>query len=272
MMAIPFMSCSARLTIYMLIIPAFFPVHWRGLMFILLYGIGIVLAVVLVKLLRVTVLSGESTPFVMELPPYRMPTLRSILNDMIQKSYLYLQKAGTVILALSIVLWTATSYPKKSHYEIDASPRAAAMSPAQLGAARAAEDLSYSVAGRIGRAMEPAFRPLGFDWQICTALIGALAAKEVFVAQLGIVYSLGDGEQSVADLRNILKAHYRPLVGFCIMLFCLITSPCMATMAVMRRESNSWKWPLLQFGGLTVLAWLLALAVFQVGSLLHLGG
>ena len=272
MMVVPLMSCSARLPIYSLLIPAFFKPEYSGLIFFLIYAIGIVLAVVLVKLLRVTVLSGESTPFVMELPPYRLPTLRSILTDMIQKSYLYLQKAGTVILALSIVLWTATSYPKKSHYEIDASPRAAQMSPAQLGAARASEGLSYSVAGRIGRAMEPAFRPLGFDWRICTALIGALAAKEVFVAQLGIVYSLGDGEQSVADLRHILSAHYRPLVGFCIMLFCLITSPCMATVAMMRRESNSWKWPLLQFFGLTALAWLLALLVYQVGSLLHLGG
>lgn len=273
MMVVPLMSCSARLPIYSMLIPAFFAVPYRGLIFFLIYSIGVALAVVLVKLLRVSVLAGESTPFVMELPPYRLPTLRSTLLDMGQNSMMYLRKAGTIILAVSIVLWTATSYPKKTVFEIDRSPRAAQLSAGQLAKARDAENLANSVAGRIGRTMEPAFRPLGFDWKICTALIGALAAKEVFVAQLGIVHSLGNTEEDAdrADLGLLLKRHYTPLTGFCIMLFCLIASPCMATVAVMRRESNSWKWPLIQFLGLTAMAWVLTWSVYLAGSLLHLG-
>lgn len=275
MMVVPLMSCSARLPIYSLLIPAFFSLRWRGTMFFLIYVIGITLAVVLVKILRVTILAGESTPFVMELPPYRMPTLRSTLTDMLQKATLYLRKAGTTILALSIILWAATSYPKKASFEVDRTPRAAQaiqMSEAQKVGARKAENLAYSLAGRTGRAMQVVFKPLGFDWKVCTALIGALAAKEVFVAQLGIVHSMGEtSDTSLMDLRATLAAHYKPLTGFCIMLFCLITSPCMATVATMRRESNSWKWPLLQFFGLTALAWILTFAVYQIGTLLKIG-
>lgn len=271
MLVTPLMSCSARLPIYSVLIPAFFPLAWRGFMFFMIYAIGVLLAVVLVKALRVTILAGESTPFVMELPPYRMPTLRSIAQDMLHNSTMYLRKAGTLILAVSVVLWTATSYPKKSAFEIDRTPAAAQMSADALAKAHEAENLSYSVAGRIGQAMEPAFRPLGFDWKICTALIGALAAKEVFVAQLGIVHSLGETSPDAGDLGENLKRHYTPLTGFCIMLFCLIASPCMATFAVMRRESNSWKWPALQFIGLTVIAWALTFAVHQAGALLGLG-
>ena len=271
MLVVPLMSCSARLPIYSLLIPAFFDPEWRGVMFFAIYAIGIVLAVVLVKLLRVTVLAGESTPFVMELPPYRMPTLRSILIDMNQKSQLYLRKAATIILALSIILWTATSYPKKAVYAIDQSAKSGQMSKSQLDHAREAEDLSYSAAGRVGRAMEVVFKPLGFDWKICTALIGALAAKEVFVSQLGIVYSLGEIDEASFDLRSTLKSQYPPLTGFCIMIFCLTTSPCMATVAMMRRESNSWKWALLQFIGLTAIAWTLTFLVFQLGTFLKIG-
>jgi ferrous iron transport protein B len=266
MMVIPLMSCSARLPIYMLLVPAFFPLKYQGLMFILMYGIGIALAIAMVKLLRVTILSGDSTPFVMELPPYRWPTLRSVASDMQQKSMQYLRKAGTIILAVAIVLWVATSYPRKPQYEIDRSPAAAAMSAAALEQARAGEDIAYSVAGRVGHAMEPIFAPLGFDWRICTALVGALAAREVFVAQLGIVYSVGDAESNVAALRRTLAERYTPLQALCMMLFCLISILCMSTFAIMRRESNSWKWPTLQWVGLTALAYVVTLIVYQVGS------
>jgi len=131
--------------------------------------------------------------------------------------------------------------------------------------------LLSSVAGRIGYALEPLLKPMGFDWRIGTALIGAFAAKEVFVAQLGIVYSLGEADEESDTLRVKLQKNYSPLVGFCIMLFCLVSAPCMATIAVTRRESNSWRWALFQLGGLTLMAYVLTVIVFQTGRFLGIG-
>jgi len=133
------------------------------------------------------------------------------------------------------------------------------------------QQLAHTFAGRIGHVMEPVIKPMGFDWRIGTALIGAFAAKEVFVAQLGIVYSVGESDETSQPLREQLQKHYTPLTGFCIMLFCLISAPCMATIAVTKRESNSWRWALFQLGGLTLLAWVLTTAVYQIGSLAGIG-
>ena len=134
-----------------------------------------------------------------------------------------------------------------------------------------AERMRYTCAGRVGTAFEIVLRPLGFDWRVGTALIGALAAKEIFVAQMGIVYAVGEADDGSDSLRQKLRHHYTPLVGFCIMLFCLISAPCMATIAVTRRETHSWRWAMFQLGGLTVLAYVLTLIVYQVGSLLRIG-
>jgi ferrous iron transport protein B len=260
-MAIPLMSCGARLTIYMLIIPAFFDEKWQGPMLWLIYLIGILLSIVVIKVLRLTVFKGETTPFVMELPPYRMPTGKSVCIHMWHRGWLYLRKAGTIILAVSIILWILMSYPKLSDESLDG------LSPQQAQQRK----LQYSVIGRIGQAIEPALKPLGFDWKIGTALIGATAAKEVFVSQLAIVYAVsseepGDSEKSVQSLRDKLQANYTPLTGFCIMLFCLIYAPCVATVAMTRQETNSWGWALFQFFGLTVLAYLITLVVYQTGN------
>jgi len=260
MLVVPLMSCGARLPIYALIIPAFFPEAWRAPMLWLIYVIGIVLAVLCAKLLRATLFKGESVPFVMELPPYRMPTLKGLAIHMGERAGLYLKKAGTLILAVSVILWALTSFPKLQNDDPHASP-----------GERQAAELSHTVAGRIGHAMEPFIKPLGFDWRIGTAMIGAFAAKEVFVAQLGIVYSVGEADEESDSLRDKLRANYSPLVGFCIMLFMLISAPCMATIAVTKRESNSWKWALFQLGGLTVMAYVLTLLVFQIGRLLGIG-
>jgi len=284
-LVIPLMSCGARLPIYALIIPAFFPQAWHAPMLWIIYMIGIALAVLSAKLLRVTVLKGESVPFVMELPPYRMPTIKGVLIHMWERGWLYLKKAGTIILGISILLWAMTTFPglpdgEKVRFENerhtiqtnfsgdeeDLAGRLAAIDNAEAEAA-----LEYSIAGRIGHAMELLLRPMGFDWKIGTALIGAFAAKEVFVAQMGIVYSVGEADEESETLREKLKSTYTPLVGFCIMLFCLISAPCMATIAVTRRESNSWRWALFQLGGLTLLAYLLTVLVFQAGSLFGVG-
>ncbi len=281
MMVLPLMSCGARFPIYALIIPAFFAERYRATAMYAIYIVGILLAIVVARLLRSTMFKGEASPFVMELPPYRIPTGRAVLIHTWQRSRMYLRKAGTIILALSIVMWFLTSYPKMPPEK----------QQAYAGAELAEAQVGYSFAGRIGHAMEPALKPLGFDWKIGTALVGAFAAKEVFVAQLGIVYAIEDTdaldeEQADTDqsstaaaeerseldtLRGHLQANYSPLVGFCIMLFCLIATPCMATVAVTRREAGGWRWALLQFGGLTTVAYVLTLLVYQVGAVLQIG-
>ena len=260
MLVLPLMSCGARLPIYALIIPAFFPEAWHAPMLWIIYMIGIVLAIVCAKLLRSTIFKGESVPFVMELPPYRVPTLKSVLIHMWERGGVYLKKAGTLILAISVLLWVMTSFPKPK----DVDPNLSAED-------QQAAELSYSIAGRIGHAMEPLIKPMGFDWRIGTAMIGAFAAKEVFVAQMGIVYSVGEADEESEPLRDKLRANYSPLAGFCIMLFMLISAPCMATIAVTKRESNSWKWALFQLVGLTLLAYGVTLVVYQVGSALGIG-
>ena len=274
-MVIPLMSCGAKLTIYSLLIPAFFPPNLYGPMMWLIYIIGIVLAVISIKLLRLTIFKGETVPFVMELPPYRLPTFKSIGVHVWQRGWMYLRKAGTIILAASIIMWFAMSYPKPHD-------------PSQQNA------LEYSAIGRLGKVIEPALKPLGFDWKIGTALIGATAAKELFVSQMSIAYSVSDErdqglvnresrnisqipshetgdtshglERGNMTLREKLRANYTPLTGFCILLFCLIYAPCIATLAMTKYETNTWRWPLLQFFGLTALAYILTLIVYQTGT------
>lgn len=177
---------------------------------------------------------------------------------------MYLRKAGTIILAISIILWVAMSYPKPSEDSLSG-----------LNAEQARQvRLEHSMVGRLGKAIEPALKPLGFDWKIGTALIGATAAKEVFVSQLAIVYAVGSSEapestdEESQTLRDKLQANYTPLTGFCIMLFCLIATPCVATVAMTRQETSSWRWALFQFFGLTALAYVITFTVYQLGSLL----
>ncbi|MDP8223587.1 MAG: ferrous iron transport protein B [Candidatus Lernaella stagnicola] len=255
MLVLPLMSCGARLPIYLLMVPAFFAAKWQAPMLWLLYFIGIGLAVVLAKLLRVTILAGDDAPFVMELPPYRLPTLKAITLKMWQRGWLYVRKAGTVILAISILLWLATAYPKVGPLE-NATPQQQAQAA-----------LEYSAAGHVGRLLEPVTSTMGADFRITTAMIGAFAAKEIFVAQMGIVFSLGESDETNESLREVLSRTYTPLQAFCVMLFLLIATPCMATVAVTRRESGSWKWAALQFWGLTFVGWLLATVVYQIGRM-----
>jgi ferrous iron transport protein B len=169
---------------------------------------------------------------------------------------MYLKKAGTIILAISILLWFMSSYPKLNAESL--------MGLSQEQAQQA--KLEHSVIGRLGQAIEPVIKPLGFDWKIGTALIGATAAKEVFVSQLAIVYAVGSADEGTTTLRQQLQANYTPLTGFCIILFCLIYAPCVATIAMTKQETNSWRWVIFQFFSLTVLAYIITLAVYQIGS------
>ena len=281
-LVLPLMSCGARLPIYSLLIPAFFPPFWQAPIMWLIYLIGVVLALLCAGILKSTLFKGEDDIFVMELPPYRMPTLRSILLYMLERTMMYLHKAGTFILTASIILFLFNTVPGKPEGRYTRGYAAETVKVEQatnlseqekksriqtLSAEKEKERLQYSIAGRIGNAMTVVFRPIGFDWKICSALIGAFAGKELFVSQLGILNSFGDAEENATSLREKLRADYTPLQGFCIMLFCLITMPCIATVAVVKRETNSWKWMFFQMIGLTLLAYLITLAVYQIGLL-----
>ncbi len=298
MFVVPLMSCGARLPIWMLLIPAFFPPAWRAPALWGIYALGVVLALLVALVLRRSIFRGEESPFVMELPPYRLPTVRAVVTKMWDRSWTYLRKAGTVILGVSILMWVITAYPRAGNYQIDRAIRegravlveqgvdaapagftgeslgssgpkpVVRITEQQLEAARAAEDLRVSIAGRIGRAIAPLLEPLGLDWKVGIGLIGAVAAKEVFVAQLGIVHALGAADDSSLSLRDAMSRDYSPQAGFALMILLLVGTPCMATVAVMRKESGSWRWALLQFGGLTGLAYLLALTFYQVSRLL----
>ena len=282
MLVLPLMSCGARLPIYTLLIPAFFAPRWQGPVLWVLYVTGILLALLAARLLRATVFRGETTPFLMELPPYRVPTAQSLVLQMWTRAWLYVKKAGTVILGASVILWVLTFYPKPdSDYlppsgfdqagatteQAERLPYAQITDPDQKRAA----ELSYAVAGRVGRLLEPILKPLGMDWRIGTALVGAIAAKEVFVAQMGIVFAVGEADETNEDLRTRLQERYSPLVGLCIMLFALISTPCVATFAVTRQESGSVRWAFAQAWGLTMLAWLVTFLVYRGGLLLGLG-
>jgi ferrous iron transport protein B len=258
MLVVPLMSCGARLPIYALLIPAFFAPAWQTPMLWLIYVTGVILAVVAAKVLGTFVFREKTEGLVIELPPYRVPTLRCVLTHMWERSWLYLRKAGTLILGISVLMWALSSFPRKTDMP-------AGLSPEQ----QQSEQLAYSMAGRLGQWMVPVLKPMGFDWKIGTALIGAMAAKEVFVSQLAIVHCIGgEGGGTSDSLRVALRREYTPLIGFCMMLFTLVGFPCVATVAAVRMESGQWKWALFQLGGLTLLAYILTVAVYQAGMIL----
>ena len=280
MLVVPLMSCGARIPIYALIIPAFFAKRWEALVMFSIYVIGIIVAIICAKLLRSTLFKGENEPFVMELPPYRIPTSKSIGIHMWSRTVIYLKKAGTLLLAASVILWILSNYPKKDKLDRDYAGEITKVEQSQLVQEeksskiqsikneKMAELLGYTCTGRIGHAIEPAIKPMGFDWKIGTALIGAFPAKELFVSQMGIVFALGEiNEENSVALREELPKHYNGLQAYCIMLFCLLSAPCIATFAVTKRESNSWFWAFFQLFGLTVLAYIVTTAVYQVGLL-----
>ena len=292
---LPLMSCGARMPIYALLIPAFFPQAWHGNVLFLVYVIGILLAILLAKLLRVSILRGEPVPFVMELPAWHVPTLRTVGVKTLERGWIYLKKAGTIILGLSIILWALATFPQFPNAEAE---KIAASTAAELAndpevsedAVAAAQEervaeaaLEYSYSGRIGKVIEPLMTPMGMDWRVGTAFLGAFAAKEVFVAQMAIVYQGGDvedeeaGEENVLKLGQKLKTQYASvngevsesrsmLVGWCFLLFSLIAAPCCATVGVVVREAG-WKWAVGQYVGLTAIAWGICVAVYQIGTM-----
>ncbi|MBO5765366.1 MAG: ferrous iron transport protein B [Lentisphaeria bacterium] len=290
-MVLPFMSCGARLPIYALLIPAFFAAKYQAFMMLLIYVIGVIVALVGARLMKSTLFKGDGEVYLMELPPYRMPTAKSLMLHMWDRGRMYLQKAGTVILLTSIILYICNTFPVNKAVEEKYAPQIAAAESALKAAeakdaqaqekakeelsalenAMQSEQMQYTITGRVGKFLEPVFKPLGFDWRITTSCIPALAAKEIFVAQMGILMAEGEVDENSDSMRAQLRKYYTPLQAFCVMLFCLLSIPCLATLAVIKRELNSWAMALTEAAALFGLAYVVTLIVYQVGTLLKIG-
>lgn len=244
----PLISCSARLPIYLVLVGAFFPGK-ESLMLLLIYSVGILLAVLMARIFSKFLVKGDDTPFVMELPPYRMPTSKSVLRHTWEKGAQYLKKMGGIIMIASIIIWFLGYYPNHSSYQTTA------------------EQQENSYIGQIGKSIEPIIKPLGFDWKMGVGLLSGVGAKELVVSTLGVLYTNdGNLDDDALPERIAQQSDITPLIAFAYMLFTLLYFPCIATLAAIRQETGSWKWPLFAACYTTVLAWIVAFLVYQIGS------
>ena len=303
LLTVPFMNCGAKLPVFALLIATFFAQHEATVMFIITIGAWVG-ALLVAKLLRVTLIKGASTPFVMELPPYRMPTFKGLAIHTWERTWQYIRKAGTVILGMSIVLWAMMTFPglpetkarefeKSRQTELDRAPAVvvrelegasvdAALSEAarnlkeriqRIDAAKAQAALRNSIAGRLGTVMERVSRWAGFDWRTNIALLGGFAAKEVVVSTLGTAYSLGEVDPEAAGSLSETLAKdpgWSPVMAVGLIVFTIFYSPCFVSVICISRESGSWKWGVFAMAFNTLLAFILAVLVFQIGSALGL--
>ncbi len=271
-MIAPLMSCSARLPVYTLMIGAFIPsvtiagiFTLAGLTLLAMYLLGISAAVLAALVFRRFLMRGQALPtFVMELPPYRRPSLRWTFLQMWERAKIFVTDAGKIILAMSLILWFLASYPK----------------PADSENLTPGEQIRQSYAGQLGRLIEPVIEPLGFDWKLGVGVITSFAAREVLVSTLATIYNVEDGDETSRSLREALrsevdpetgKPRYTPLVAVALMVFFVLACQCMSTVAIVKRETNSWRWPIIMIGYMTALAYIGALITYQGGLLLGLG-
>lgn len=297
MMVLPLMSCSARLPIYVLVTAAIFDPAGRvgflsigALVLLAMYTLSVVAALSAAAVLRRTVFRGPRSTLMLELPPYRMPVPSVLVRQVWQRVRTFLVDAGTIILALTIILWAMLSYPRDAATTAAFDARRATVEAtlpapqqeealAALDAAESGAQIRTSVLGRLGRFIEPAIEPLGFDWRIGIGILGAFAAREVLVSTLGIVFDISDADEASTPLRTSLqqatwpdgRALMTPLAGVSLMVFFVLACQCMSTLAVLRRESGSWRWPAFAFTYMTVLAYVASLLVYQTGRALGLG-
>jgi ferrous iron transport protein B len=266
----PLMSCSARLPVYTLLIAGFIPatklwgvVSLPALVMVSLYIVGLAAALGMAWIFKSTLFKGEAPIFIMELPPYKLPTAKTVALQTCTRASEFVKRAGTYILAISILLWFAMKFPGN-----------AAQPPA--------ERLRHSVAGQAGHLLEPVIQPFGMDWKVGIGILGSFAAREVFVSTMAIVYNVEDGEeeqqsvsvrQQMQDERDPAtgKPRFTPVSAAALMVFYVLAMQCVSTMAVVRRETGSWKWPLFQWAYMGALAWAAATLVYQLGRL-FLGG
>ncbi len=292
----PFMSCSARLPIYIILAGTFFPEN-AGTVIFSIYIAGIVLAVITGKLFRTTLLRGTDAPFVMELPPYRIPMVKSLLIHMWDRSKMFLKKMGGIILVGSVVVWGLSAFPRNIEYSqnyaqkihqekkametlIEAAPNEEAAELKhkhqaiieKLEHEQQIETTEKSYMGRIGKTLAPVFEPAGIDWRGSVALLTGFVAKEIVVSTLGVLYATGDTNENDAEvLKNALKkSGMTPLMALSLMFFVLLYVPCLATVATIRRETGSWQWTVFSIVYSTSLAWLMAFVIYQGGGLFGL--
>ena len=263
MMILPFMSCSARLPIYIMIAGTFFSLQYRSWVMLSLYAVGILMAIVMSRVFSALVIKGQDTPFVMELPPYRWPTTKAIGRHTWDKGKEYLKKMGGVILVASIIVWALGYFPHND----DLTPQAQ-------------QEQSYI--GRMGKAIEPVFRPQGFNWKLDVSLIAGVGAKEIVASTIGVLYSgddsfgdddtfSDDGEKYTRLRQQMQGEGITPLIGFCYLLFVLLYFPCLATIVAIKNETGSWRWAGFAAAYTTVVAWIVSVLVFQVGTMIGVG-
>ncbi len=287
LLTLPYMTCGAKLPVFLLLAGAFFPENAATVLFLIMIA-GWVAALLVARLLRSSIVKGDATPFVMELPPYRMPTLFSVLLHCWERAWMYVKKAGTVILAISVVIWAAMTFPslpeesaapfeqkiRQLETRLSALPEDAAEREAlekELAGARdrlGEEELAHSVAGRLGKLVEPVTRPAGFDWRTDIALLAGIAAKEAVVATMGTAYALGEQDpEDAAPLAERLKgdASWSKATALSLMLFVLLYSPCFVALVVIRQEAGSWGWLVFSIVFNTALAYAVAVTAYQVG-------
>ena len=288
----PFMSCSAKLPVYIILAGAFFSIK-AGTVIFAIYLLGIVLSIITGRLFRSTLLKGADAPFVMELPPYRVPMLKSLIIHMWDRSKIFLKKMGKVILIGSIIIWALSAFPRNISYSIDydsqrkkviasyearltvaeksARPQLEKGKEAALLAVdkiRQAEKAEKSFIGRIGKICAPLFAPLGIDWRGGVALLTGFVAKEIVVSTLGVLHAVGDEEDPEALKNSLQTTGMTPLSALSMMVFVLLYLPCLATTAAIRRETGSYKWMFFSIAYSTSIAWIMAMLVYQGGRLL----
>ncbi len=290
-MIAPFMSCSARLPVYTVMIAAFFAgqtvfgfISLGAVLMLAMYALGILVAVIVAFILKRTLLKSPTPPFVMELPPYRLPNFRNVFQNMFLRAGLFLKRAGTIIVAISIILWALTYFPRPLDEKIqtssaDSQQNTAVIEESAIENEKASEQIKNSYAGKLGHFIEPVIQPLGFDWKIGVGLVASFGAREVVISTLSIIYSVGkdtdDSETLTEAFRNAKRddgsAEWTPLTALTLMVFFVLAMQCMSTVAVVRRETNSWSWALFMVGYMTILAYFAAFLTYQGGRLLGFG-
>jgi ferrous iron transport protein B len=289
-MIAPFMSCSARLPVYTLMIAAFFStqrvfgvISVGALMILAMYFLGIAVAICVAWIAKRTILKSPPPPLVLEMPPYRVPNFLTIFQAIWSRAWLFIRRAGTVILAISIILWALATFPRTEVKSSRNTPTSLTAQTEQTSASAAVnesaieegEQLRNSFAGRLGRLIEPVIAPLGFDWKMGIALISSFAARETLVSTLSIIYNVGSDENESSLIEAVREAKradgspaWTPLVAVSMMVFFVLALQCMSTVAIVKRETNSWRWPLFMVGYMLALAYLASLITFQGGRLL----
>jgi ferrous iron transport protein B len=264
MLILPFMSCSARLPVYILIISAFFPTSQGSILFGI-YLLGILLAVISALIFKKLFFRKDDTPFVMELPPYRMPTLRNTARHMWNKAYQYLQKIGGIILVASIIIWGLNYYPTNS--------KLLSADKNNTKEQTEATDEKMSYLERLGKTIQPVMEPMGFDWKMTVSLLSGVTAKEVVVSTMGVIYEVDESNVGLGErLKKEMHAKgekagqpvYSPAVALAFLIFTLIYFPCIAVIATVSKESGTFKWSALLVGYTTILAWFMSFVTYKI--------